>query len=229
MLGDPRMHAGLNLFNQWPLMLFNLHWLASLGDSATAFFLSFGGLGVMLLAMGDSSLFSFPEANDVLIVFLAAGSTWGRMAYFVGMTILGSVIGCLFLYMLGRKGGNQIVKRRFSQKSVERAERLFGRYGILAVIIPSILPPPTPFKLFVLSAGVFRLNPLAFLVAVVMGRTIRYAAWGVLAVLYGDSVKIFVQHNLKTVGILLFFGFMLAIAAAILFHRYRPRSEQEKI
>jgi membrane protein DedA with SNARE-associated domain len=210
----------------YPLLLSSHHWLAKLGNSAQAFIMSFGGLGVMLLAMADSSFFSLPEANDVLIVLLSAGASWGQMIYFVGMTIIGSVIGCMLLYSLGRKGGNPILRRKFSQSNVERAERLFKRYGILTVIISSILPPPTPFKVFVLSAGVFRLNPWPFFTAVVVGRTIRYFLWGILAVLYGESAKLYVRQNLNVNGMMLFAGFVLTLIIA--FGLYLHRMKRNK-
>jgi len=210
-------------FCVYPLLLSNQHWLEKVGSSAQGFILSFGGLGILLLAVADSSFLSFPEANDVLIVLLSAGASWSHMAYFVGMTIIGSVIGCMLLYSLGSKGGNPILKRRFSQRNVERAERLFERYGILTVLVPSILPPPTPFKIFVLSAGVFRLNPWAFFIAIVIGRTIRYSMWGILAVLYGDSVKHYVEQNLNSVGIILFGGFMIVLLVTFGFYLHRIR------
>jgi membrane protein DedA with SNARE-associated domain len=209
-----------------PLLLSGQHWLNKLGNSAQAFVMSFGGLGVLLLAMGDSSFISIPEANDVLIILLSAGASWGQMIYFVSMTIIGSVIGCMLLYSLGRKGGSPILRRKFSQRNVERAERLFKRYGILTVIISSILPPPTPFKIFVLSAGVFRLNPWPFFTAVVVGRTVRYSMWGILAVLYGESVKIYVQQNIKPIGMMLFIGFALALIIAFGFYLHRTNGDK---
>ncbi len=206
------------------LMLSDHHWLAKLGSSASAWITSFGGFGIMLIAIGDSSFLSIPEGNDVLIVILSTGKAWGQMAYYVGMTITGSVIGCLILYSVGRKGGNPILRRRFSAQRIERAEKLYKRYGVLAVAIPSILPPPMPFKIFVLSAGVFRLNAFAFLAAVVIGRTIRYSMWGILAVLYGNSVKLFMQQHLDFIGVVLFCCFMLAVAAVFAFYLSRKRA-----
>ena len=209
------------------LLLSGQHWLERLGGSVSALISSIGGLGVLCLAMGDSSFLSFPEGNDLLIVVLSAGKSWGHMAYYVGMTIIGSVIGCLFLYSIGRKGGSFVLRRRFSQKSIDRAERLFERYGILTVVIPSILPPPTPFKIFVLSAGVFRLKMPEFLTAVLIGRTIRYSIWGILAVLYGNSVKAYMQQNLNLVGIILFGFFVLAIGFSFFYFRKAKASETE--
>lgn len=200
------------------------HWIEKLGSSASAWIMSLGGLGIFILAIGDSSFLSVPEGNDILIILLSAGGSWGHMAYFVGLTILGSVIGCLLLYLVGRKGGNPILRKRFSEQRIEWAENLFKRYGILTVLIPSIIPPPMPFKVFVLSAGVFRLNLAAFLTAVVIGRTIRYSTWGILAVLYGASVKEYMQGNLYTIGwvFLVAFGFLIAIA--IIYYIYQKRA-----
>jgi membrane protein DedA with SNARE-associated domain len=205
------------------LILTSHHWLAKLGSSISALIASFGGPGVLFLAIGDSSFLSVPEGNDLLIVILSTGRSWGHMAYFVSMTIIGSVIGCLLLYSVGRKGGSPMLKRKFSQQNIERAERLFEKYGLLTVVIPSILPPPMPFKIFVLSAGVFRLKALEFFTAVLIGRTVRYSMWGILAVLYGNSVKLSMQENLNTIGMILFGGFALLVVVTCAYYLRRTR------
>jgi membrane protein DedA with SNARE-associated domain len=205
------------------LLVSNQHWLAKLGSSIGAVIASLGGPGVMCLAIGDSSFLSLPEGNDLLIVILSTGRSWSHMAYFVGMTTIGSVLGCLLLYSIGRKGGSPMLRRKFSQQNIDRAERLFERYGIFTVVIPSILPPPMPFKIFVLSAGVFRLKAMEFFTAVLIGRTIRYSMWGILAVLYGNSVKTYMQQNLNVIGMILFGGFALAIAVSLLYYMRRVR------
>jgi len=199
----------------YSLILFTLNWLAIWSVYASTLLGNLGGPGVLVLAMGDSSFFSVPEGNDLLIVILSAGQTWSHMAYFVGMTIIGSVLGCLMLYWLGRKGGDPILRRRFSLKNIERAEKLFARYGILTIVISSLLPPPTPFKIFVLSAGVFHQKALEFFTGVLIGRTMRYSMWGILAVLYGNSVKHYMQQHLDSMGIVLFVGFVLAVGVML--------------
>ncbi len=206
------------------LILTSQSWLAELGQSLSALIADFGGPGLLLLAICDSSFLSFPEGNDLLIVILSTGKSWSRMAYFVSMTVTGSVVGCFLLYSVGRKAGSPILKRKFSAQNVERAEKLFKKYGVLTVLIPSILPPPMPFKIFVLSAGVFRLNVLAFLIAVIIGRTIRYSIWGILAVLYGNSAKIYMQENLTLIGVALTGLFLLAVA--VIFVRYLRFSKE---
>ena len=192
--------------------------LMNLGNSISQLLAGYGGLAVLLLAIGDSSFISVPEGNDLLIVVLSTGGSWGNMAYYVSMTIIGSVTGCFLLYSVGRKGGSAILKKRFSIQKIERAEKAYNKYGILAVLIPSILPPPLPFKIFVLSAGVFGMPALRFLSAVTIGRSIRYAMWGILAVLYGNSVKLFLENNLSAVGTVLAIVVLLAIIGTILFY-----------
>jgi membrane protein DedA with SNARE-associated domain len=214
------MHVILNIYS---FMLSFHHWIEHMGSTATALIMSLGGLGVLLLALGDSSFVSVPEGNDFLIVLLSAGGSWGHMTYFVGLTIIGSVIGCQALYMLGKKGGNPILRRRFDQVRIDHAENLYKKYGMFSILIPSIIPPPMPFKLFVLSAGVFRMNQASFMTAVIIGRTLRYSAWGILAVIYGDSIKNFVQNNLKMVGSVLLGCFALTLVTILVFYLLKKK------
>lgn len=187
------------------------------------------GPGIMLVAVADSSFLSFPEGNDFLIVALSINATWGRMAYYVAVTIIGSICGCLLLYSVGRKGGYPLLKRRFPQKDIERAERLYEKHGLLTVAVPSILPPPCPFKIFVLTAGVFRLKVSKFVIAVVIGRTVRYAMWGILAVLYGNSVKLYMQNNLKWLGTGLFSFFLLSGGTLIYLYWKKLRQARREV
>ncbi len=205
------------------MLLLQLH-LGRVGEFLQFLATRLDGFGLLLVAIADSSFLSIPEGNDVLIVVLSSGSAWKRMAFYVAMTIAGSVTGCLLLYTVGRKGGSPLLRRKFSEKNVERAERLFERYGILTVAIPSILPPPCPFKIFVLSAGVFRLKLSEFLTAVVIGRTVRYSTWGILAVLYGRVVRTYMQRNLPVVGMIMFAVFLLIIAVLARLYLRRVRA-----
>jgi len=203
-------------------------WLARTGETLRAVAMSLGASGMFVVAVMDSSFLSIPEGNDLLIVILSTGKTWERMAYYVLMTSLGSVVGCLLLYTVGRKGGSPLLRRRFSPRTVDRAEVLFRRYGLLTIAIPSLLPPPFPFKIFVLSAGVFRVGLPGFMAAVVLGRTVRYSMWGILAVLYGASVKTYMQQNLPRIGMILVAIFAVAIAVALAVRVYRVRRAREQ-
>src|SRR5687767_2163081 len=163
---------------------------------------SLGGPGLFIIAFLDSSFLSFPEVCDLLIVLLTVQHK-ARMPFYALMCTLGSVAGCLALYSVGRRGGEAFLKRRFKAGHVERAMELFRRHGLLAVIVPSLLPPPMPFKIFVLAAGVARVRPLDFLVAVSIGRGVRYFGEGFLALWYGERAIIFLRDNARAAGLVL--------------------------
>src|SRR5215204_1296053 len=159
-----------------------------------AFAGSLGGTGLFIIAFLDSSFLSFPEVCDALIVLLTVQHP-GRMPYYALVTTIGSVAGCYALYMVGRKGGEGFVRRRFKPHNVERATAIFRRYGILAIIVPSLVPPPMPFKLFVLAAGIAGMPPLSFLLAAGIGRSIRYFGEGLLALWYGEPALAFLRDH----------------------------------
>jgi membrane protein YqaA with SNARE-associated domain len=163
-----------------------------------AFALSIGGPGLLLIAFLDSSFLSFPQANDLLIVWMVLRQK-ELMPYYAGLATLGSLLGCLTLYFVARKGGEALLRRRFHERHVDRALGLFQKYGVLAVLIPSVLPPPAPFKLFVLLAGVAEVPLLKFAVAVAGGRGTRYFGIGLLTVWYGDAAVGFLRTHGRTV------------------------------
>src|SRR5438552_6130512 len=134
--------------------------------------LPYGGPGLMVLAIGDSSFVSLPEVNDLLLMTFSMSNP-GKMMELAALTTLGSLIGCLLLYSVGVKGGEALLRRRFADHRLQRIRSWYQKYGVLAVIIPSLLPPPTPFKIFVLSAGAFGTPWPKFMAAVLIGRGIR--------------------------------------------------------
>src|SRR4051812_12320698 len=115
--------------------------------------LALGALGLLIVGFLDSSFLSLPEINDLLVIWMVTQHK-SRMLLYAGAATLGSVVGCLALYYIGRKGGDALVRKRFSTERVDRALAAVRRHGVLAVLIPSLLPPPAPFKIFVLLAGV---------------------------------------------------------------------------
>ena len=180
--------------------------------------LPYGGIGMMVLAIGDSSFLSLPEVNDLLLMTFSIAHP-ERMVTFASLTTLGSLIGCSLLYWVGRRGGEAFVNRRFSSERLSRVREWYRRYGILAVIIPSLLPPPTPFKIFVLSAGAFGISWPRFLTAVVIGRGARYFSEGILAVVYGPAAIEFVGDNYGKIGLAL----AIMIAAGVIVFVYARR------
>jgi membrane protein YqaA with SNARE-associated domain len=159
-----------------------------------------GGVGLFIIAALDSSFLSFPQINDALIIFLSIKYP-ERMPYYAAMTVAGSLAGCFMLYGVARKGGEVFLRRRFKAHHIDRAMRLYQKYGLLAVTVPSLLPPPTPFKIFVLLAGAAAVSPWRFATAVIIGRSIRYFGQGYLAVRYGEQAVDIVQRNSTAVGL----------------------------
>jgi len=104
---------------------------------------------------------------------------------------------------------------------VNRAFAIYQRHGLLAVIVPSLLPPPTPFKLFVLFAGAVRVSPLKFGAAILIGRGIRYFGQGYLAVLYGERAAAMVRAHGAIVGLSLA---GIAIALGVIYYFWRKRA-----
>lgn len=184
------------------------------------FALSLGGPGLFLIAFLDSSFLSFPEVNDLLIIWLTTQHP-ERMPYYALMTTLGSISGCLALYTLARKGGEAFLRKRFHERHIDRAMDLFQRYGLLAVLIPSILPPPAPFKIFVLAAGVARVKLTHFITAIAIGRGVRYFGEGLLAVWYGEAAAAFLRENARPIAIAIASACFVGGLAYIIWQRRR--------
>src|SRR4029078_10879438 len=149
------------------------------------FALSLGGPGLFLIAFLDSSFLSFPEVVDLLIVWLTIQHP-PRMPFYALLATLGSVAGCLALFLVARKGGDAFLRKRLHERHVERATAVVRKYGLLSVLVPSLLPPPAPFQIFVLAAGVAQVRTVDFVLAVAIGRGTRYFGEGVLALWYGE-------------------------------------------
>ncbi len=158
----------------------------------------------------DSSLLSLPEINDYLVV-MRCHRDFGAVFYFPFFAALGSVIGCLLLYTLMRRGGQAVLRARFRSEHIERVERIYARYGFLAIAIPALLPPPMPFKIFVATAGALEYPRWRFIITVMIARSLRYYIEGMLAVFYGERVL----HFLKDYGLAIM-SIVTAIALLLL-------------
>lgn len=176
-----------------------------------------GGVGLLVIAALDSSFLSFPQVNDLLIIVLSTKYP-SRMPYYAGMTVVGSLIGCFALYYVARRGGESFMRKRLKGRHVDRAINLYQKYGLLAVVVPALLPPPVPFKLFVLMAGAAAVSPIKFGVAVLIGRGLRYFGQGYLAVLYGERAAEFMKQYGAQVGIGLA---IVAVVVAVVMIRLR--------
>jgi undecaprenyl-diphosphatase len=184
-----------------------------------AFALSIGGPGLFVLAFLDSSVLSLPEINDLLLVVLVAAHP-NRMIYYALMSTLGSIAGCFLLYMLGAWKGEALLNKMFARHKVDRAMTIYRRYGVVALLVPAILPPPAPFKIFVLLAGVARMSPVHFAWSIAVGRGARYFVEGWLAMLYGRQAIDYIHENSARVSIVL--G-VLVLVSALAYLAWRRR------
>ena len=152
------------------------------------------GPAMILIGALDSSLLSLPEINDYLVV--ARCYTHPHTAFFFPLfASTGSVLGCLLLYTILQRGGLAVLHRRFKLEHVQRVERAYARFGIFALAIPALLPPPMPFKIFVATAGALQFPRRKFLVTILIARSLRYYTEGILAIYYGERVLRFLRDN----------------------------------
>ncbi len=186
------------------------------------FALVWGGPGLFLIGFLDSSFLSFPEVNDLLIVWMVAQHK-ERLLYYTFMATAGSVAGCVVLYLIARKGGEAFLRRRFHERHVDRGLKLFQKYGLFVVIVPALLPPPAPFKIFVLLAGVAAIPLWQFITAITVARIIRYGGEGLLAVLYGDRANAFLRDHAREAGLWLS---GIALVIGLIWFVVRQRREQ---
>jgi membrane protein YqaA with SNARE-associated domain len=185
--------------------------------------LALGGPGLFVVAFLDSSFVSLPQINDVLVVLMVTDhKEW--MPFYAAMATLGSVAGCYVIYYLAERGGEAFLRKRLKPGAVEKTLSLYKRHGLLALMIPALLPPPAPFKLFVLAAGFAGVKRWQFITAVAIARGARYLALGVLAVNYGDAALELMRTQGRVVALVLVGVLVVAGIAWWWIWQRRPRS-----
>lgn len=184
------------------------------------FALAIGGPGLFAVAFLDSSFVSLPQINDILVVLMVTQhKSW--MPYYAAMATLGSIAGCYVIYYLANKGGEAFLRKRLRPGHTERALALYQRHGLFALMVPALLPPPAPFKLFVLMAGVANVRPIQFVSAIAIARGIRYLALGYLAIRYGDAALELMRTHGRQVGLVLAGLLVVAAVGSWWLHRRR--------
>ena len=184
-----------------------------------AFAGALGAPGLFLISFLDSSVLTFPVINDLLLIELSIQRP-PRMPLYALMAMSGSVLGCVVLYFLARAGGEAFFHKKAGTRG--RAIRHWVETnGFGGVLITALLPPPTPFKIFVFAAGVFEVTFISFVSAVSLARAIRYFTMGYLAVKYGDQALPFLaQHKLQvTVVVIIFAAVSYGLSRLILRER----------
>jgi membrane protein YqaA with SNARE-associated domain len=170
--------------------------------------MKWGLWGVGAVALLDSS--SLPVPMDAILA-LYVWNDKGRFWLYCLMAAIGSAIGGLVPYWLGRAGGELFLLKHVNRERFNQMRERFQHQEFLAVLIPSMMPPPTPWKLFVFAAGVFEMRTANFLLAVVMGRLLRWLTLSLLVLTLGPGVVGLIAHHaplaVLIVGVLAVAGF----------------------
>ena len=146
-----------------------------------------GPFGEVAIGIADSSVIPTPGSLDFLIILLMAGAPQHWWMFVVAATV-GSTLGAYITYGIGLKGGKEGLEKRIPEKKLKRVYRWSEQYGLGAVAVPALLPPPFPLSPFLLAAGVLKVPRAKFLSAYAAGRFVRYSIVALLGRFYGPAV-----------------------------------------
>ncbi len=187
-------------------MKFILSGIGGALKSLQAALVGLGAFGILAIALLDSGLIPLPGGPDVAVMTLSH-LNHSMMPVYVIAAVIGSTLGCLIPYYIGRKTGGAAL-RKFSPEKISRVTELLDRYELWAVLVGAVLPPPFPFKIFLIAAGVFEMNVWRFLIALAIGRSVRFVLEGWMAVTYGEQAASIFKQQYPKIG--------LGIAATII-------------
>ncbi|MGH9833514.1 MAG: YqaA family protein [Blastocatellia bacterium] len=191
-------------------------------NSLKAALVSLGALGVFGIALLDAGFVPLPGGLDVVVMTLSHNNH-AMAPLYVLAAVIGATLGCLVPYWVGLKTGEAAL-RKFSAEKRQRVERLVVRYDFWTMLICAAAPPGFPFKIFLVTAGMFRMNIPRFLIAIAIGRSVRFILEGWLAVSYGEqAMDIFKQHYPK-IGL----GVAAAVIVIFLINKLLSRRHNEE-
>ena len=155
-----------------------------------------GVWGVFVIAFADSALLGMP-VDFIVVTYVHQNHS--RMLLYVAMASLGSALGSVPLYIVGYLGGEKVLRKRISEERFQKIHRSFERHEFWALMFPGMLPPPMPFKIFVLGAAVFEMSFRDFMIAVFAGRFVRFLVLSVLVLYFGPEIvsllgEVFKRH-----------------------------------
>jgi membrane protein YqaA with SNARE-associated domain len=203
---------------------FLLHKITKGLTRVSEYLITFGAFGLFLVALLDSSFVPLPSSADALMLLLStAHPSW--MLLYAFMATAGSAVGCCILYLVSRRAGSRALSK-FSPAKQKRVKDLIERYDMLSVLVATLLPPPFPFKLFVITAGVFRFSLTRFLLAVVAGRAFRFLLEGYLAARYGADARAILAKYYPWIGLGLVVLIVLTVSIRQLMRRKSRATEE---
>jgi len=181
-----------------------------------------GAPGLFLISFLDSSVLTFPVINDLLLIELCIQHPL-RMPLYAAMAGLGSLLGCLLLYFIAKRGEEAFFHKR-AGRHAHAIRHWVEKNGFGGMLLAALLPPPTPFKVFVFAAGVFEVPLVSFATAITLARAIRYFGIGYLAIRYGKEAMPFLAHHKLEVAIAVILFVLASYAASRLILRDKPEA-----
>ena len=168
--------------------------------------------GVFVIAFADSALLGMP-VDFVVATYVYQDRR--RLLIYIAMASLGSALGSIPLYIVGYLGGEKVLRKRISEERFLKIHRSFERHEFWALMFPGMMPPPVPFKIFVLGAAVFEMRFRDFLVAIFLGRFVRFGVLSVLVLWFGPQIIGLLGGLLKRHWIWLLVAVVAAVCVAL--------------
>jgi membrane protein YqaA with SNARE-associated domain len=170
-----------------------------------------GVWGVFVITFADSALLGMP-VDAIVATYVYQDRK--RLLFYIIMASLGSALGSIPLYLIGYLGGETVLRKRIPEKRFLKIHCSFERHEFWALMFPAMLPPPTPFKIFVLGAAVFEMRFTHFLIAIFAGRFVRFLLLSLLTLWFGPQIVqlaggLFHQHFYSVVGVVAIAGLLL--------------------
>jgi membrane protein YqaA with SNARE-associated domain len=161
-----------------------------------ALFWKFGGPGLLVLGILDSSFIFAPLGNDLLVVAMTARyRSVPGMIYYAAMSTIGSVLGCLLVDLVLRRAGEKGLEKHLPKRRLEYVKRKVTKNAAWALVVASIAPPPFPFTPFVMAAAALQYPRKRMLAVVGAGRMVRFTALGVLALFFGRRILRWAEND----------------------------------
>jgi len=199
---------------------------ARYSDYIRALLIPLGPWGIFLIAFIDAAFLGIPM--DPLVAYFV----YRRPELFWLYTLMGaagSALGSVVVYYIGRKGEEMLLEKRIPKQKLQRIRRAFERHEFLALMVPAMLPPPTPFKFFVLTAGGLKMRLDHFLLAVFSGRLIRFTILSVLTIFFGPRIVTLTANLIKQHSPWLLAAVAVGLAGWLLWRRRRGAAAEAEV
>jgi membrane protein YqaA with SNARE-associated domain len=189
-----------------------------------AFVLKFGGLGLIVLGLLDSSFLFAPLSNDLLLVAMTARHhSVPNMLYYAIMSSIGSVLGCLLVDLTLRRAGEKGLEKHLSPRRLERVKSKVRQNAARALVLASLAPPPFPFTPFVMAAAALQYSRSRLLATVAAARLVRFTVLGMLALRFGERILQWTQ-NPAVQGFLIALVVLCTVGSALSVYQWIRRS-----